>query len=224
LADYKERKLIHKQNKYNMGVRADYQDIKNSFRSINSTLKLIAKELENHIYEILDGIPHIDRVTCRVKSEESFLNKSLKVDNGRLKYKTPLKEIQDQIGARIVIYYKNDIQVVEEVIKKFFHFVETKNIVPEDVYKFGYEGVHYVCFIPNTIYSNHNDDHNIPDFFELQIKTLYQHAWSQAEHGLGYKPGVKLSYDDERKLALIAAQSWGADKILEEMVDKKFLN
>jgi ppGpp synthetase/RelA/SpoT-type nucleotidyltranferase len=61
----------------------------------------------------------------------------------------------------------------------------------------------------------------IPDFFELQIKTLYQHAWSQAEHGLGYKPETPLSNEEQRKLAFIAAQSWGADTILAELVDSK---
>lgn len=87
--------------------------------------------------------------------------------------------------------------------------------------KFGYEGLHFVCFIPNTIYSDHKCNPLIPDFFELQIKTLYQHAWSQAEHGLGYKPETPLSNEEQRKLAFIAAQSWGADTILAELVDSK---
>jgi hypothetical protein len=32
-----------------------------------------------------------------------------------------------------------------------------------------------------------------PRFFELQIKTLFQHAWSEAEHDLGCKAPVALS-------------------------------
>jgi len=55
------------------------------------------------------------------------------------------------------------------------------------------------------------------EFFELQIKTLFQHAWSEAEHDLGYKPPVKLTSDQNRGLAFTAAQSWGADQIFNEM-------
>lgn len=90
-------------------------------------------------------------------------------------------------------------------------------IVPDDATKFGYEGFHIICFIPNTI-SSSKENPLVNDFFELQIKTLYQHAWSQAEHGLGYKPGTVLSSDQKRNFAFIAAQSWGADKALTELV------
>ena len=135
--------------------------------------------------------------------------------------KVPIKEIQDLIGARIVIYYKNDVENVIGLIKKHFNSVEETRFVPDDVKKFGYEGVHFVCLIPNTVFSDHKKNPLVPDFFELQVKTLYQHAWSQAEHGLGYKPGIELSFEDERRLAFIAAQSWGADSILEQMVAKK---
>jgi putative GTP pyrophosphokinase len=54
-------------------------------------------------------------------------------------------------------------------------------------------------------------------FFELQIKTLFQHAWSEAEHDLGYKPATVLSSDQKRRLAFTAAQAWGADQIFDEL-------
>lgn len=54
-------------------------------------------------------------------------------------------------------------------------------------------------------------------FFELQIKTLFQHAWSESEHDLGYKPTTTLSSDQKRRLAFTAAQAWGADQIFDEL-------
>jgi len=202
-------------------MRLDYDQIKNEFQSITPMLIEIASKIEENLTEVFEGVEHIDRITCRVKGEESFMAKTLKEEDGKLKYETPIKEIQDQVGARIVIYYKNDTDKVVSIIKQYYQFVEERNVIPEDVMKFGYEGLHFVCFIPSPIYSDHKQNLLIPDFFELQIKTLYQHAWSQSEHGLGYKPGTPLSYDDERKLAFIAAQSWGADKILEEMISNR---
>lgn len=202
-------------------MRPDYDKIKADFRSIAETLKEIASKIETQLLEIFAETEHIDRVGCRVKGEKSFLDKSLKQEKNVLKYQSPLKEIQDLIGARVVVYYKTDVETVVEIIKRFFNTVEKNKVVPDDVMKFGYEGLHFVCFIPNTIYSDHKSNLLIPDFFELQIKTLYQHAWSQAEHGLGYKPETPLSDEEQRKLAFIAAQSWGADTILAELVDSK---
>jgi ppGpp synthetase/RelA/SpoT-type nucleotidyltranferase len=54
-------------------------------------------------------------------------------------------------------------------------------------------------------------------FFELQIKTLFQHAWSEAEHDLGYKPTTILTSAQKKRLAFTAAQAWGADQIFDEL-------
>jgi putative GTP pyrophosphokinase len=62
----------------------------------------------------------------------------------------------------------------------------------------------------------------VPKVLELQIKTLFQHAWSEANHDLGYKPDLQpLDPDDERKLAFTAAQAWGADQIFDELYRKR---
>jgi len=197
------------------------KDLRKEFKEVQPLLQKISDKLERFLSELFSEVHHIDRIGSRIKAEESYLNKAMKKVEEKEKYEIPLKEIQDLIGARIVIYYKTDVDAVADLIKKHFDFVEENRFVPDDVSKFGYEGVHYICMIPNTIYSDHKANLLVPEFFELQIKTLYQHAWSQAEHGLGYKPGAKLSFDEERKLAFIAAQSWGADSILDELARKK---
>jgi len=73
--------------------------------------------------------------------------------------------------------------------------------------------------IPPEIYNKYRNESHIPDFFELQILTLYQHAYATTEHDLGYKPGFELDRETIRKLSFIAAQSWAADKILEEILE-----
>jgi putative GTP pyrophosphokinase len=57
----------------------------------------------------------------------------------------------------------------------------------------------------------------LPPFFELQMKPLFQHAWAEANHNLLYNPTFDFSADQKRKIAFIAAQSWGADMFIEEL-------
>jgi putative GTP pyrophosphokinase len=50
------------------------------------------------------------------------------------------------------------------------------------------------------------------------VKTLFQHAWSEAEHDLGYKRGsTPFSAEGKRKIAYTSAQAWGADHIFDEL-------
>ena len=203
-------------------MRPDYQEIKDTYTSIYPKLQTIAVKLEEQLINIFREISHIDRVICRVKNIDSFMAKTEKQEkDGTLKYTVPMKEIQDMIGARVVAYYKTDIPSVRDIISTYYLAVEKVNIVPDDATKFGYEGFHMVCFIPNTIFSS-RENPMVSNFFELQIKTLYQHAWSQSNHGLGYKAGTEVTSDDQRMLAFIAAQSWGADKALAELVTESF--
>ncbi len=201
-------------------MRPDHDIILSSFSNIEPELKIISEKIEKNLKDIFIDVDHIDKISSRPKSRKSFSDKIEKLnEKNELKYKEPIKEIQDLVGARIVVFYKNDIDTIKQKINKFFQSVEEKYFTPDDPKRFDYEGVHFICFIDSSIYSAPKNNPLIPNFFELQIKTLYQHAWAQSNHGLGYKPEIeKLSPDVERKLAFIAAQSWGADIILEQLV------
>lgn len=70
----------------------------------DSFLKQIAKTLEDHIASYFDGMASIDRISARAKEPERFVEKAQRTDEeGRLKYEKPLTEIQDILGARIVV-------------------------------------------------------------------------------------------------------------------------
>lgn len=84
---------------------------------------------------------------------------------------------------------------------KFFRPIEFKDRLPESEWEFGYFGRHYVLIVPTDVIDSSVDAKLVPSFFELQIKTLFQHAWSEAEHDLGYKPGLKpLTPEEKRRL------------------------
>jgi putative GTP pyrophosphokinase len=199
-----------------MTIREEYQ------QRYDTLLIRLAVGVQGLIADYLDGVPRIDRVCARAKSVERFVTKSEKLLDGHRKYSDPLAQIQDQVGARIITFYLSDVADVAQTIEKYFRPVESKDLVPESEWEFGYFGRHYILLMPTDIIESDMDSLKIPEFFELQIKTLFQHAWSEAEHDLGYKPGVvPLNADEKRRLAFTAAQSWGADRIFNELQSER---
>lgn len=170
-----------------------------------------------------------------VKEKESFVKKALKLKEdpktkepieGTRKYDNPFVDIQDIIRARIVVYYLSDVEKIAKRIKDSLGGIEDNDFVNFDDYqKFGYQGRHLIvninkALIPESLAINKD---LIPNFFELQIKTLFQHAWSQAEHDLRYKEDSnhKLTFEQKRMLAFAAAQAWGTDKVFDSIYTDK---
>ncbi|NVO07341.1 MAG: RelA/SpoT domain-containing protein [Rhodoferax sp.] len=184
----------------------------------NNVLLPVAGSLHGLLNQYLSGQPRVDRISVRAKSIPRFLAKASKQEDGEQKYSAPLEQIQDQIGARIITFYITDLDLISAVILKYFRPIEIKAIVPDSEKEFGYVGKHFILVLPEDVFPDGIDKRQVPLFFELQVKTLFQHAWSEAEHDLNYKAAVPLTLDQKRSIAFTAAQAWGADKIFGELV------
>lgn len=175
-------------------------------------LKPLTVKLEELLRDHLEGISHVDRVSARAKSPQRFADKAVKVlEDGTLKYSHPFEQIQDLIGVRVVVFYKQDVDIVSTIVQKYFTRIEKRDIVPDSESSFGYVGQHFILSVPADVIDDNADTSKLPKFFELQIKTLFQHAWSEANHDLAYKPENELSSHQQRLIAFTAAQAWGAD-------------
>ena len=73
-------------------------------------LLVLATRLEAHLRTVFDRCARIDRISVRAKSVDRFVAKAEKEINGKRKYDDPLTQIQDQLGARIVTFYKSDVE------------------------------------------------------------------------------------------------------------------
>lgn len=177
----------------------------------------VASALQKYLAEVLSGVGRIDAISARAKAPASFAVKALKQDeNGNLKYSNPLIQIQDQIGARVNVLCLSDVPKVKDAISDYFHAVEWTEKKPDTDMEFGYFGEHYILKLPDDAVP-HGLEERAPEFFELQIKTLFQHAWSEVSHDIGYKAPRPLKSLEIRKLAFSAAQAWGADQIFREL-------
>jgi putative GTP pyrophosphokinase len=175
--------------------------------------------LDKYLCDVVKDYPRVDRISVRAKAVDRFLEKAMRLEAGKPKYTDPLNQIQDQLGARVVTFYLSDVRQLSVRIEDFFGSIEVKHVIPDSPSEFGYEGKHYILFVPQDV-MNPADSDDSPTFFELQIKTLFQHAWGEADHDLIYKPVGSLTADQRRRVAFTAAQAWGADRIFDELAQE----
>jgi putative GTP pyrophosphokinase len=184
-------------------------------------LSPIAPVLESFIVDFMSTdpkVPRVDRITARAKDPDSFMKKTQKRNkDGTLYYSDPLVQIQDQIGARIIVFYLDDVEATCARVMKYMTVAEETVKEPESEWEFGYFGKHFVLTLPADVVPQDLDPQSAPRLFELQVRTLFQHAWSEANHDLVYKAPQELNSSQNRRCAFTAAQAWGADRIFQEL-------
>lgn len=188
------------------------EPVEAAYREREPILRATALSVEDELKEILANTPHIDRVCCRSKSLKSFLGKAFDPANEPA-YTDPLREIEDQIAARVIVFFLGDIDIVRQAVLRNLNPVEYRKRRPARDEEFGYESEHVVCILPPHLQSNDwvtRDD--MPSTFEIQIRTIFMHAYAEPQHDMAYKESAELPSDVRRELAWIAASAWGADQ------------
>jgi ppGpp synthetase/RelA/SpoT-type nucleotidyltranferase len=189
--------------------------IKAAYQEREPLLAETATLLEQEVRAALQDVEHIDRISCRAKSSKSFLEKAFDPAN-EPGYTDPLREIEDQVAGRVIVFFLGDIPTVREKLRKAFTPVEYRKRRPARDEEFGYESEHLICIVPPQVKTPgwlKCDD--MPNTFELQIRTIFMHAYAEPQHDTAYKSSSDLPSHIRRELAWIAAASWGADQAYE---------
>lgn len=180
----------------------EFKAQKDKYNSLKDRVEGLLKDLlENEAI-----IPH--QINSRVKTEDSLIKKILKKD----KYKS-LNEITDIIGFRIITYLESDVDKVEELIRKEFQ-IDIENSIDkrqQTANEFGYRSLHLVSQLDEsrlklTEYKKYSEIK-----FEIQIRSILQHAWAEIEHDLGYKSKSSLPNNTKRSFNRLAALLESAD-------------
>lgn len=157
-------------------------------------------------------------VTGRTKTKDSILEKI-----ERKNYKDPAKQLTDFSGIRIVAYFESDISNILDLISTAFNIDEQNSLNQDEklsVDQNGYRSVHYVCDI-GPLRANLPEFINLANLkFEIQVRTVLQHAWAELAHGRNYKFSGKLPPEIERSLFLYAGMLEIADKGFSDISEK----
>jgi GTP pyrophosphokinase len=193
----------------------DLKEWATQYRSELPDYESCTAKLESLIRDLL-GSAGIEVVAIegRAKHPESL---ERKVDAKRESYETPLEDVTDLIGVRVISYYLEDVTRISQIIEREFVIDEENSSDKlEDLGDngFGYRSVHFVVALADqranlAEWASFNGKKA-----EIQVRTATQHAWAAVEHKLNYKRTAEAPRDLRRKLMRLSA--------LFELADEQF--
>ena len=192
-------------NLKNRLILEDYRKQRDDFIKLGDTVHTMLSEIVKELGLTVLAVEH------RVKEEKSLAGKLERKGDS---YNT-LEDITDILGCRVICFLSDEIDVIGRKVEEKFvvdweNSSDKRALIKEDA--FGYLSLHYICSLPagdkwpNEICGKK---------FEIQIRTILQHAWSAIHHDIGYKSEFGVPKDIRRQFARLAG--------LLELADDEFV-
>lgn len=211
---------MHSNGNTRRGEAIVAQDFDHEYDQATALLGEFGDYLESLLKILLkDGTIRVHGIGFRVKDKKST----------QLKLARPRKQpgdasprtmdtITDLLGLRIITLFTDDVDRVAELIIEQFA-IDWQNSVDKrallDPDRFGYLSLHYVAQLDLSHAGAPMCQRYGHIKFEIQIRSILQHAWAEIEHDLGYKTEAAVPYDARRQFSLLAG--------LLEMADGQFV-
>ncbi len=194
--------------------------LKENYRQTIKGLDSYGATICTIISEVLrDNGIQVHSITYRVKD---FKSVSRKVNINPEKYSS-LEKLTDMLGVRIITYFPYDVDKVATALEKEFR-IDRQNSVDKrkllDPDKFGYLSLHHVVSLSKSR-GKLVEYKKFSDFpFEIQVRSILQHAWAEIEHDLGYKAEGSLPDEMRRSFSRLAGMLEFADEEFERIRQK----
>lgn len=182
------------------------------YRSVSGKYSALADSVTSTLASLMKArsVDYL-AITSRVKALESVLEKVTRKDYDSL------DEMTDILGVRVILYLESDISKVSSLIDEAFQtFPELSVDKSEElaIDQMGYRSMHHICDLGKTRLA-------LPELgayqgvkFEVQVRTVLQHAWAEIEHDRSYKFPGDLPSQYRRRINLLAGTL--------ELVDREF--
>lgn len=149
-------------------------------------------------------------VSFRVKGAKSASDKVA----GDEKY-TGYSDLTDLLGVRIITYFADDVDRVSDAIVPELSIDEENSVDKRAVLdpdRFGYLSLHYIATLADERGKLLENVRFAGTRFELQIRSILQHAWAEIEHDLGYKSKSAIPRELRRRFSRVAGLLEVADE------------
>lgn len=198
-----------------MAIRKNIKnEILASFTQKQSLYKDLTSTISNLLRTLLEneGIT-LHTLTSRCKDHSSLEGK---LNRPEKSYKC-LEDITDICGIRLTTYFSTDVDLVAKILKKELDIDVDASVdkrIHPDPNRFGYLSLHFVAKLKHDRAKLAEYKRYADLKFEIQIRSILQHAWAEIEHDLGYKSESGIPSDIRRRFARIAG--------LLELADSEF--
>lgn len=138
------------------------------------------------------------RSFARIKNPYSLAKKLRRKDK---QYQEEGKRLQDLIGVRIVLYYKDDINFCRALIKEWYDLREDDSAEDHPTETmFCPTRMNLVCTLPERYAAQFSQtlfqEYRIDKTFEIQLRTILSEGWHEVEHDVRYKYIDEWQQDD----------------------------
>ena len=186
-------------------ILEDYKKQRDDFVKLGDTVHAMLSDIVNDMGLTVLAVEH------RVKTEKSLAGKLER--NGD--YYNVFDDITDILGCRVVCFLSDEIDRIGKKVEESFvidweNSSDKRALIKEDT--FGYLSLHYICSLP---FGDKWPDEICGKKFEIQIRTILQHAWSAINHDIGYKSEFGVPREIKRQFARLAG--------LLELADDEFV-
>jgi putative GTP pyrophosphokinase len=195
----------------NESERKEYEKATKSLENLGKDLKMIIRNILREAGEG-EGISfHV--IDYRVKRFESARAKLASTV-----YKYPrMEDLDDLLGVRVITYFPDQVDEAAGAILSALSIDDKKSVDKRmllDYDRFGYLSLHYIATLNEKFCAMGGFKQYSGMRFELQIRSILQHAWAETEHDLGYKSEQGIPRDFRRRFSRLAG--------LLEMADIEF--
>ena len=190
--------------------KQDYELLVIKYREIERiALEKLDEEFARSSLQIMQ-IPH------RIKTWESIEEKWSRKPDKYLR----IENLTDLLGFQIICFFASQVDEAGEIVGRVFDVDREQSCDKRSMISptsFGYLSLHIICSLKN--------DGTVPEElaglkFEIQLRTILQHAWAELEHDLGYKNPFEIPGDLRREFSRIAGLLEIADEAFDNIKKK----
>ncbi|GHT07594.1 hypothetical protein AGMMS49525_16750 [Bacteroidia bacterium] len=170
-------------------------------------LNLLGQQVVSFLKKGLFSMELHPEISYRTKEIQSIIKKIQKKQKEK---PCEYNDLRDKLGVRIICPFLSDIDKIDAFLKENFIIrKEEKKKEKIDFNKLDYQSNHYDVSVKNELI-----DFDKEFIFEIQVRTMNQHAWANSAHILYYKQDIELP--DEMKHRIYRLLS------LYELADEEF--